>query len=99
MTYNHSLRLHSNSKQLDKLGTARTGGVVLPAGNRVALSQEGEMPSGIWPSEQCVKSGVEILRCLQEQSDLCGFDEADPPGVFLEWLTLTTGPNFLDRPP
>jgi hypothetical protein len=70
------------------LGTARTGGVVLRAGNRVGLTQEEEMPTEIWTSEQRVKSEVEILKCLQELFDLCGFDEADPQSTFLVWLTL-----------
>jgi len=70
------------------LGTARSGGVVLRAGNQVGLNQEEEMPTEIWTSEQRVKSGVEILKCLQELFDLCGFDEADPQSTFLAWLTL-----------
>ncbi len=56
---------------------------MLCAGNRVGLSQEEDMPTGICPPEQRVKSGLEFLKHLKELFDLCGLDEADPQGSIL----------------
>jgi hypothetical protein len=70
------------------LGTARTGGVVPFAGNRVGLSLKEEMPTAIRTSKQHVKSGLEDLKSVLILFDLCGFEEADSRSTFLAQLTL-----------
>ena len=61
---------------------------MLGAGSRVGLTHEEEMPREIRTSQQHAKSGLEILKGLQELFDLCGFDEADRQSTFLAQLTL-----------